>query len=54
MKRLLGIPIKDNTWSSPENIDLEALNGYGVLTLESRAYIQYKNGHVSDLDLVYD
>lgn len=54
MKRLLGIPIKDDTWPSSENIDLEALNGYGVLAMEVRAYIQYKNGHVSNLNLVYE
>ena len=54
MKRLLGIPIKDDTWPSPENIDLEALVGYGVEAREARAYIQYKNGHVSNLNLVYE
>ena len=54
MKRLLGIPIKDDTWSMPENIDLKALNGYGVKANEARAYIQYKNGHASNLKLVYE
>lgn len=54
MKRLLGIPIKDDTWPSPENVDLKALIGYGVEAREARAYIQYKNGHVSNLNLVYE
>ena len=54
LKRLLGIEVKDDVWSSVQNFDSNALDTYGVSADEVHSYIQYKYGHVNNLIKVRD